>query len=217
MFGNRMLSQALGGVVLVVALVVAPRADAAPVLCQKKKSGAVVVRDPACKRKETAVDLAQFGALGPKGDKGDKGDQGNAGVPGAVGPKGDKGDQGDPGPLLATLPSGATLRGAYTWAGRQATGFSPTTIISYQFPLPSSPALNVIDIGGGMTAECPGTSADPQAAPGNLCVYQTRNDSGTSVGAFNVIAGGLFGAVLFADLPDNTNFEFDGTWAVTAP
>jgi hypothetical protein len=41
------------------------------VLCQKR-SGAVVVRD-ACKKKETALDLAQFGAVGPKGDKGDPG------------------------------------------------------------------------------------------------------------------------------------------------
>ena len=47
------------------------QADAA-VLC-KKKSGVVVVRDEACKKKETALDLAQFGALGPKGDKGEPG------------------------------------------------------------------------------------------------------------------------------------------------
>ena len=46
-------------------------ADAA-VLC-KRKSGVVVVREDACKKKETALDLAQFGALGPKGDKGDPG------------------------------------------------------------------------------------------------------------------------------------------------
>jgi hypothetical protein len=59
---------------LAVALVagVVPPAGAAPVLC-KKKSGAVVVRDPACRKKEKALDLAQFGAVGPKGDKGDSG------------------------------------------------------------------------------------------------------------------------------------------------
>jgi hypothetical protein len=179
-------------------LVVGTQAGAAPVICQKK-SGVVVIRDPQCKKKETALDLAQFGALGPQGDKGDKG------------------DQGDPGPLLTTLPSGATLRGAYSWAGRQTTGYSPTYAISYQFPLAATPVLNVIDIGGGGTTECPGTSADPQAAAGNLCVYQTRNDSGNTVGAFNEIEGGLFGAVLFSSVPDNTDFQFNGTWAVTAP
>ena len=44
------------------------------VLCQKK-SGVVVVR-AACKKKETALDLAQFGAVGPKGDPGEPGPPG---------------------------------------------------------------------------------------------------------------------------------------------
>jgi len=43
----------------------------AEVLCQKR-SGVVVVRT-ACKKKEVALDLAQFGAVGPKGDPGDTG------------------------------------------------------------------------------------------------------------------------------------------------
>jgi hypothetical protein len=117
-----------------------------------------------------------------------------------------------------TLPSGATLRGVYTWAGHYTTGFRPTAPISYQFPLASPPSLNVIPIGGGGTAACPGSSADPQAAPGQLCVYQTRNDSGTPLVVFNQIAGGRFGAVLFASVVGpSTDFEFDGTWAVTAP
>jgi hypothetical protein len=75
-----------------------------------KRSGALAVRDPACKRKETAVDLAQLGAVGPKGD------------------------QGDPGPLVTTLPSGATIRGAYTFAGHQTTGYSPTSRSRFRFP-----------------------------------------------------------------------------------
>jgi hypothetical protein len=75
---------------LAVALVVGsvPRlAGAAPVLC-RKKSGAILVRDPACRKKEAPLDLAQFGAVGPQGDKGDTGE------------KGDKGDKGDPGSVL---------------------------------------------------------------------------------------------------------------------
>jgi hypothetical protein len=54
-----------------------PSAHAA-VLCQKR-SGVVVVRT-ACKKKETPLDLAQFGAVGPTGPIGPKGDQGPAGV-----------------------------------------------------------------------------------------------------------------------------------------
>ena len=42
----------------------------ATVLCAKK-SGVVVVR-AACKKKETPLDLAQLGAVGPKGDPGSK-------------------------------------------------------------------------------------------------------------------------------------------------
>ena len=40
----------------------------AAVICTKK-SGVMVVRD-ACKKKETQVNLADFGAVGPKGDPG---------------------------------------------------------------------------------------------------------------------------------------------------
>ena len=52
----------------------APSADGA-VLCQKP-TGVIVVR-AACKKKETALDLSQFGATGPKGDPGEPGPAGS--------------------------------------------------------------------------------------------------------------------------------------------
>ncbi len=68
---------------LIVVGVVAPTlAGAAPVFC-KKKSGAVVVRDPACKKKETQLNLSQFGAVGPRGPQGLQGLQGSPGTPAA--------------------------------------------------------------------------------------------------------------------------------------
>lgn len=67
-------------------------AAAAEVLC-RKRSGVIVARE-ACKKKETPLDLAQFGAVGPKGDKGDPGD------PGAPGP-------------IAGTPAGGDLAGTY--------------------------------------------------------------------------------------------------------
>jgi hypothetical protein len=164
-------------------------ADAAAVICVKR-SGVMVVRDPACKRKETPVDLAQLGAVGPKGD---------------------------PGPLVTTLPSGATIRGAYSYAGHKTTGYSPTYALPFPFPLPAEPTLQVIDVGGQSSTECPGSAGDPQAMPGHVCVYQSRNDSGTALGAANEIADGRFGTLLFADVSDDTDFEFSGTWAATAP
>jgi hypothetical protein len=48
------------------------------VLCQRK-SGAVVVRET-CKKKETPLDLAAFGAVGPQGPKGDAGEPGAPGL-----------------------------------------------------------------------------------------------------------------------------------------
>jgi len=81
------------GIALAVLVAVSGPA-AADVLC-KKKSGVVVVR-AACKAKEIAIDIADFGALGPRGTDGAQGPQGPEGPPGSEGP------QGPPGPTLAT-------------------------------------------------------------------------------------------------------------------
>ena len=43
-------------------------------LC-RNRAGAIFAR-PACRRRESPLDLSRFGAVGPKGDKGDKGDTG---------------------------------------------------------------------------------------------------------------------------------------------
>ena len=46
---------------------------AASVLCQKRRGGGVVVRDPTCKSKETQLNLVDFGAVGPIGPPGPTG------------------------------------------------------------------------------------------------------------------------------------------------
>jgi hypothetical protein len=89
--------------------------------------------------------------------------------------------------------------------------------LSYAFPLPASPTINVIGIGGGPTAACPGTVANPQAAPGNLCVYQQRNDGNQAFVVLNEVQGGRFGAVLYFPAAAGADYEYEGTWAVTAP
>jgi len=66
------------GLVAVLVAVGAASDGAAAVMC-KKKSGAVVVRDDACRKKETAVVLSEFGALGPQGEPGEAGQQGEPG------------------------------------------------------------------------------------------------------------------------------------------
>ncbi len=173
--------------------------------------------------KKEAVSLAKInsaakkalkGATGPAGPAGAKGDKGEKGERGE---KGDKGDRGEPGPLLETLPSGKTLKGAYTYAGHYVSGYRPTDLIGYPVPLNFTPTSHVIAVAGAPTAQCPGTAENPLAAPGSLCVYQTRNDSSTPLQAEPEIAKGHYGAVLFAAVTAGSDFEFNGTWAVTAP
>ncbi len=67
----------------------------AAVLCQKKGSGFVLVRD-ACKKKEVPLDLAQFGAQGPAGVPGAPGADGSPGSPGSPGAPGAPGSAGSP-------------------------------------------------------------------------------------------------------------------------
>jgi hypothetical protein len=177
--------------------------------CYKSQNGQLRLIDPAtdsCNPSETAISWGQTGTQGPKGDKGDPG------------PPGPQGIQGPAGPLVSTLPPGATLRGMYSWADRTgpAGSYRPVVSLSYQFPLASSPTINVIAVGGASTAACPGTAANPQAAPGNLCVYQTRNDGNQAFSVINNVQGGRFGPSLFFPIAANADYEFEGTWAVTA-
>ena len=61
-------------------------AEAALVICQKKKS--FKIRQDTCKGKEVAVDAAGLGVVGPQGDPGTQGDPGPQGDPGSQGPAG---------------------------------------------------------------------------------------------------------------------------------
>ena len=95
--------------ILVAAALLAPHsllrsealAQISRVLCQRK-SGAVFVRVGFCEKKETEIDIASLGVVGPQGPPG------SAGSPGANGQDGQRGDSGPPGP------EGAAVR----WLGR---------------------------------------------------------------------------------------------------
>src|SRR2546421_471918 len=87
---------------------------------------------------------------GRTGKTGPAGPAGLAGLAGASGAKGEKGATGEPGPLVATLPSGKTERGAYGLAGTRPSGagFVPGTETSYPIPLSFTPKVNVIEESG---------------------------------------------------------------------
>jgi hypothetical protein len=48
-------------------------------------------------------------------------------------------------------------------------------------------------------------------------VYQTRNDGNQTFQVLNEVEGGRFGAVLYFPISASTDYEYEGTWAVTAP
>jgi len=180
------------------ALAVAGTAVAAPVMCEKK-SGVVVVRDPACKKKELVLDLSHFGMIGPKGDKG------------------------DPGPLLTTLTSGATLIGNFALGATAAAGGDVAeTALAFPFPLGTDPVVNVMRVGDPVAAGCSGSSSAPGAAPGNLCIFfgwESSNiaDAGTYSPEDGFYTAYKHGAVVFIHSTAAGLFEAAGTWAVTAP
>jgi Collagen triple helix repeat (20 copies) len=168
------------------------------------------------------------GAVGPAGAIGPAGPQGPQGVPGEKGEPGIEGKRGEPGPLLETLPSGKTEKGAFGMEGvASATAFGESSL-SFPIPLDVSgpiPSYTVSPETNGSGGLCPGTVADPRAQPGMFCIYVATS---TNVDApyyplpcdpapqeCNVI--GPYGGYLEISPPLTGRYEASGTWAVTAP
>jgi hypothetical protein len=157
-----------------------------------------------------------------KGNRGPRGLQGPAGAQGPQGIQGIQGVQGPPGPYPDQMPAGRTARGTYAAYGDAGIVMSS---ISFAFKLSAAPVSHVVPVGGPAPAECPGTVTDPQATPGNLCVYEGDRANITSVVTCDTQQGGC-------GPPGTTNPEgagvvgyetasgaayIIGSWAVTAP
>jgi len=158
--------------------------------------------------------------LSPKVLKKLKGKIGKSGANGAAG------GQGPAGPFVTTLPSGQTLRGNYAGRafGGETAGQEMQIPITFAFPLTTAPAAHYILNGTAPPSQCPGTAADPQALPGNLCVYEsTAALSATKIRVFDPIGGdddtaNRFGAGVAAEsTAAKAEFRIRGSWAVTAP
>ncbi len=175
--------------------------------------------------KKEAVSLAKIkkaavtSLQGKTGPAGPAGPQGVAGPKGEKGEKGDKGDTGPAGPLTEVLPSGKTERGMYVFNGTRPSGssYTPNFSISYSLPLNFKPKLTFIGQGDPTTPECTGTTAAPTAAPGALCIYESRNDGNPSTGADIETPTEHFGALLYVSAAAGANYEVEGSYAVTAP
>jgi hypothetical protein len=167
------------------------------------------------------------GLQGSKGDTGPKGDQGVTGDQGVKGDKGDTGAQGDPGPLLQTLPAGKTLKGDYN-IGLTTTAANQFTLsaITFQVPLLTAPTFNFVPQGGPATANCPGSVANPQAAPGFLCLYEGASQNkglgqqpqvcSSAGGCGSPNSADKFGVGLQLSSGAAGFASSSGTWAVTA-
>jgi hypothetical protein len=142
-----------------------------------------------------------------------------------VGPRGAQGAVGPAGPLTGTLPSKATLRGVYN-VDFVATAVDQIEGGSLNFPLhlPAKPTVQAIGVGGAPSANCAGSAANPQAAPGYLCVYKYLETNTTNFAICDLDCSGFpvptaerDGALLYLHATAAGRTFAAGSWAVTAP
>jgi hypothetical protein len=198
---------ALGGTGYAATKLSAGRSEAAHVAVKHKKhkTTTVLVR---C----AATTVTCKGKPGPAGPQGSQGSQGTSGL---------KGDPGATNSYPATLPSGQTERGVFAGEADDVGNANAHTYATAAFPIPlaGAPTANIIQSGGASTAQCPGSSANPQATAGNLCVYVNNSSGAVTVfdpsNPANPINSSKWGATI-SIISSGAAYEY-GTWAVTAP
>ncbi len=193
-----------GRLVVVASVALAVTAARADVLC-KRRNGAVVVRT-ACKKKETALDLAQFGVVGPTG---------------ATGPQGASGPAGPPGGFIDALPSSKTLTG-FTVLASATAGQRVSNLISFPIPVSTDILVEVVHDGDAPHLNCPGRFRGPSATPGYLCIYEGSRPSALAASsAYPTYGGGHIDATGISVYADHDFTTTDAilylTWAVMQP
>ncbi len=132
---------------------------------------------------------------------------------GPKGPQGVQGLVGPPGPFPATLPSGDTVRGVFDIGGTAAAANAlVTSDASWFWPLATAPTVTIRGVGAAPTATCPGTVSNPEAATGNVCIYDSVNNNTAGVGNNGP---STFGVTLYVRSTAAGDFWSEGTWAVT--
>lgn len=144
---------------------------------------------------------------------------------GPVGPRGPAGSTGPIGPqgqFVDVVPSGKTLVGTYAERAH-ATAPNEDYIAAISFGLRFSSALTAHFVATGTTPplQCPGNGNNPQAAPGNLCVYETSETNRTAPIIFDVNfdpnVSSPFGATVLTESIAAGVTGTSGSWAATAP
>jgi hypothetical protein len=121
-------------------------------------------------------------------------------------------------------PEGTTMRGSYfVDINAQAANDRGVSAISFGYSLEGPPTAVLVRAGAAAPAECPGTAADPQAAPGYLCVYEVDHTNvgflcvASSVPFYACDEAGPYGAGVYVEAVAAGIAYSVGTWAVTAP
>ena len=161
------------------------------------------------------------GPAGPPGAKGDAGAPGTPGAKGATGATGPTGAEGPAGPTETQLPFEETLTGVWAFSGTQGFEYVPITFPLRVIPAPAEyeEATNLIEPGDEPTAECPGTLSDPEAAPGEFCLYvkEIVKASGPTLNINSTSADRSSGLIVqFVTEAETGVARGSGTWAVTA-
>lgn len=130
-------------------------------------------------------------------------------------------------PLPVSAPARRlTMRGEWSVIFPAASASSEgTSSISFPRQLPSAPsavATNVIPVGGPPTANCPGSVADPQAAPGHVCLYERVRSNADSVRLWSAVTGqyeqaSTVGFGIISNATAAGNVYTYGRWAVSVP
>jgi hypothetical protein len=128
---------------------------------------------------------------------------------------------------VLTLASGQTLKGTFTIefnaAAASGRGSSPISFPLRLSAAPSAVTANIIITGGAATTNCPGSSGNPTALPGQLCLYETTATNISfrclaSVGASYICGNSdTWGTTLFVNSTATGQTTSVGSWAVTAP
>jgi hypothetical protein len=165
------------------------------------------------------------GSDGAKGATGATGAQGLTGATGPIGPTGPAGSGGGGGGWSKTLPPGETETGAWKILGE---GKSEEAYpISFSIPLTTVDAAAIqakftdTDGESGPGAICTGTSHNPTAPAGKICIYisvdelKSKNYTLYSTD-FETLGVGTGGALIYTESVTAGNFAY-GSFAVTAP
>lgn len=165
------------------------------------------------------------GKPGPVGPAGSAGKAGANGANGTNGTNGEKGEEGETG-FTQVIPPGESLTGV--WSNNLIQPTTETLSVQFvpiTFAFPLGKELTSADVhyiakeaetGEG---ECPGSIEEPEAEPGNLCIYTGTEEvapgAEASLAGFDIPQPGNVGVVLKFTVKGLAILE--GSWALTAP